>query len=419
MSSRKIFISHSSKTTQSHDLLHQLGLELDGFPSYEVCFDQDGSISGGADWNRRIDLWMAECHVAIVLISEAVFDSDWVKKEAAVLCWRKQIQPEFLIIPVLIGDVTPESLEDDGFFKVIGLQSNQCIRNCADINELVNRVDQSIQAQPSCDVDWRENLVAKTVIELLCDDFKTATLINAVNHLNLEIPPWPLDEKLQLATTLTSYLFEDSLQSVDRFTSFLDYNLSKPEQNDVESILTHLRSIWVDPHAAEAFVKVTESARKASLNGSQVQRYTAHRYAERAWPLTNSYRVITIAETSYTFSKIYQDVVASFFTPDDNWMDDDMKKELLMDWKDTVIIVLELKKAEQVGQTRRMLDELKNKPEFSSFTFLIDVGENIVDNIPSDAPLLEPELILGTEKQQIKAHFFAQKKIKQLCEGAR
>jgi len=109
------------------------------------------------------------------------------------------------------------------------------------------------------------------------------------------------DEKLQLATALTAYLLEDGFESVKRFTNFLNHNIGKPQTSGVESLFSLLRSIWVDPKAAEAVVNVVNSTMKASLNGKQVKKYTAYRYVERAWPSSKGYQVINIADTSVVY----------------------------------------------------------------------------------------------------------------------
>jgi len=192
MSSRKLFISHSSKTDETHNLLHALGEKLRGsLSSYDVSFDQDRSITGGTGWSNQIDRWMAECHVAIILISKAVFDSNWVKKEAAILCWRKKIQPEFLVIPVLLGDIVLEDLEQ-GFFNVIGLTTHQCLRYNGDVDPLTHEIEKSLLAHQPFNVDWGQNQLGQTVLEILYNDFRKTTLTNAVTKLNLELPMWPL-----------------------------------------------------------------------------------------------------------------------------------------------------------------------------------------------------------------------------------
>ncbi len=76
--------------------------------------DKDGLIPG-EDWNHQLNLWLAECHVAIVLFSKrAIEKSDWVAKEAAILSWRAELDKDFTLIPVMLdGESTPEDLAKD------------------------------------------------------------------------------------------------------------------------------------------------------------------------------------------------------------------------------------------------------------------------------------------------------------------
>ncbi len=86
----KLFVSHSSRlddvehkyTSQDHNwrLLEDTCGAIRRYygASVRVLVDQDGLVPG-ADWNRQLDLWMAECHVALILFSKrAVEKSDCV-----------------------------------------------------------------------------------------------------------------------------------------------------------------------------------------------------------------------------------------------------------------------------------------------------------------------------------------------------
>ena len=79
-----------------------------------VLVDKDGLIPGD-DWNHRLNLWLAECHAAIILFSKrAVEKSGWVAKEAAILSWRAELDDGFTLIPVTLkGESTAQDLARD------------------------------------------------------------------------------------------------------------------------------------------------------------------------------------------------------------------------------------------------------------------------------------------------------------------
>ena len=126
---RKLFVSHSSKTSENVELLHQLWAKLgQAGTGCQVLFDQGCTIVGGADWYKAISRWMAECHAAVILFSKtALYDSDWVKKEANNLAWRKELQGNFILIPVMLDGLEPKDLEQ-GLSGILNITVRQCVR---------------------------------------------------------------------------------------------------------------------------------------------------------------------------------------------------------------------------------------------------------------------------------------------------
>lgn len=114
----------------------------------EVLVDRDGLVPGD-DWNHRLNLWLAECHVAIVLFSMRAIDkSDWVAKEAAILSWRAELDQEFTLIPVMLdGESTPEDLAKD-FLGVLQIDRNQCIRGAETAGDILDGIVQKLGESP-------------------------------------------------------------------------------------------------------------------------------------------------------------------------------------------------------------------------------------------------------------------------------
>ena len=103
-----IFISHSARQDPvALDYLKKItaALKASGF---DVLVDQD-RLKPGQEWRSYLDLWMAHCHAAVILLSEkALGESKWVLKEATILRWRDSLEAlngrksGFQLIPVFL-----------------------------------------------------------------------------------------------------------------------------------------------------------------------------------------------------------------------------------------------------------------------------------------------------------------------------
>ena len=91
-----IFISYSSTDRL---FATQLVTELEKY--YSVWIDQ-GELSGGLAWEKRIEQALEDCTVCVIIVSEASNDSEWVARET--------IRAEQLgkpRVPVLLNDELP------------------------------------------------------------------------------------------------------------------------------------------------------------------------------------------------------------------------------------------------------------------------------------------------------------------------
>lgn len=141
MAKLKLFISHSSRLDDLDDdgrpsrrnwvLLEKTCEALRDYygDRIEILVDQEG-LMPSCDWEQYLNEWLAECHVAIILFSKrAAHLSNWVKKEATILGWRRQTDPNFKLIPVFIDhEVKPEDLEN-GYFGTLKILAAQCVKN--------------------------------------------------------------------------------------------------------------------------------------------------------------------------------------------------------------------------------------------------------------------------------------------------
>lgn len=125
MSKPKLFISHSTNNLDYRYRSVKIRESLYAILSkkeWDVFIDRY-SMEPGVKWRIEILHNLAEAHSGIILFNErAVSESTWVKDEALILCFRKSIDPDFQVIPVLLDG---KCLNDTCFKQYEPFQLNE------------------------------------------------------------------------------------------------------------------------------------------------------------------------------------------------------------------------------------------------------------------------------------------------------
>ena len=316
MSALKLFISHSSRLDDiehnfncddhNWDLLKKTCRAIGDYyeDRVEILVDKDGLIPG-EDWNHQLNLWLAECHVAIILFSErAIKKSNWVAKEAAILSWRAEIDPNFTLIPVLLdGQATPEDLQHD-FAGILQIGTNQCIRNAANAADVLAGVraqlgnkDALATSHPQTPLEQLQGGIAK----LLADNTTSASMEVALAAVGCETTPatGPTHHH-HYANQLARRFFsapkdpQDQPQACSNtFQQGIDALQPRPNAEHTETLFEAVRPLWVDPcavaqlpHARRDHFPIALAGQFVTLADPQLNTlgYTLERYLERAWP---------------------------------------------------------------------------------------------------------------------------------------
>jgi len=237
MGALKLFISHSSRLDHpeiSNDPAQNPNLKLlleviaainqEYGSKVEILVDKDlQGLPVGQDLEKRLNEWLAECHVAFILFSKnALENSNWVKKEAAILSWRRELDKDFKLIPICIeGQTTPDDL-DTGIFATLHIGKSQGIRNAANGLDIMTalRDSKALEAQL-----WQTpfDKLEQVITTLLESNATANTLEIAWQELNVnEKPDFYPAKGDKFAHALTRYLFRNGKDCLTSFQSVVN-----------------------------------------------------------------------------------------------------------------------------------------------------------------------------------------------------
>lgn len=431
MSKLKLFVSHSSRLDDiDHnyaDIDHNWCLLKEtceqirhyyGEDRVEVLVDKNGLIPGN-DWEYHLNTWLAECHVAIILCSKrAIEKSNWVAKEAAILSWRRELDPNFTLIPVCLkGETTAEDLSR-GFLSTLKINKSQCIRDAATAADILAGL---VQKLGNCD-----NLCLtypQTPLERLQEGFaellSSATensLKNALQALGLtDAPKGDYGKRGWPAGTLAKHILTHSSSCCDRFRCGLEQLDPEPSKEHAERLFKYVRPLWVDPGAAASIPAALEFQSPLALNGQfvslsdpflETENYTLERYIERSWPRSRAFLIVPVESTT-NIAGVKKEIHLRIFGPDmpqtisENDLDQDINT-------DSRVIILFMHSADSRGSlpdSRLLAQLLQLHKIYQKLIILVSAGTE-VSLLPDSVNLIQPPLKYDNEQKA----FFAERR---------
>jgi hypothetical protein len=395
----KLFVSHSSKTPANRKLLQKVcaGLRQRDF---DVLVDRDGQLYAGVDWDLRINEWMAECHAAVILVSTAALrDSDWVKKEATVLSWRRELQDDFKLIPVLLEGITPEDLEQ-GLMGVLRIIKSQCIRNAHGAERIVLGIEAGLGPAYRPALTPFERL-ENVLVEILEGQAKPQTLEDAWQALaGAHKPQWQPNSGRRFASALTRFLLRDSRHALEHLQTVLDRIRPRVDRSAAEELLKYLACLWVDAQAATGISSAAHGGGIVGLNGHYLPNFTARRYGERAWPLRDQWRFVPVDATRRTFPAI-REAIRESFRPRGVKVPDASIDRRIAQYQAPVLVLIPSREDPAQLPDEALLDELRRS--YPNLIYLIGTGPTVPDWVPEPIRPLVPALDLDLEEDR----FFA------------
>jgi len=420
MTALKLFISHSSRLDESEhsdDPEKNINLELllevikDIKQEYGECIDvlvdkDEHGLLVGHDWEKRLNEWLGECHAAIILFSKrARENSNWVKKEATILSWRRELDKEFILIPVLLNNQTnPEDLEND-LFGTLRINKNECIQKAKTSQDILNGIKialgEKVTLQARCKLTPFDKL-ERVITKLLVNNADSETLQETWEVLDdLDKPDWHPESEIKFAHALTRYLLRDGEKCLRSFEAVINKIRPKIKQDNAREVLEYIRPLWVDAKAAGCIPQAYNHKKFLALNGKLLPKFTFQRYSERAWPMDYSYKLV------YTSSAEEEQLIGQIrdkFNDSKRFsLDPDQCDARINNFTRQILIYIPASEQDGDGLLADYALRTTLRKKYPKAIFVLGTGEHLPTVVADDIAIVEPLLDLQHEYNQMTA----------------
>jgi len=223
----RIFISHSAKDDFTVKVRDQL-YETLKTAEFEPLLDKD--LESGKEWRVQLRTWLGLCHGAVILFSKNIFEtsaerligSPWVLNEASILIWRRELDKNFFVLPIMLPEVEVTVL-NKGLFEPLNLPELQAISVQEAKDELIESIVDCIVKRLQ---DLKDKLALTSPLQrlekVIVDGLKKldqADLEDVAQALAIDLGPWRADE--QCATAFVRALFHRDIDVIAKAIELL------------------------------------------------------------------------------------------------------------------------------------------------------------------------------------------------------
>jgi hypothetical protein len=420
MSKPRIFISHSAKEPYARRFKNLLCAALKK-AEFDVLVDEE-RLKEGVNWRDEIYTWMGLCHGAVILLSESACrnESIWVPRESSILLWRRTLQPDFILLPVYLGSVTPEDIKA-GNFTDLNLHEVQATPS-GEPEQVVRSIVARLEALKHEPQPTALERVADQVAVIL-RQLAPRVIEAAADELDVELGPWGAGDNPFRRLALK--MLQVNLKEVTRIIEgLLGYGL---EEAAADRLLALVAPSWVDLCAARWIpecIRPGDTKPIILLNASYF--YSADMYVRRAscqppktsWPVFPFSGVFGEGAEVEMISEVENILIRAFRVSKDPF-DDRSLKEILVS-----LLESRDERGKPVFVVLRFTPELAEKMAghlpalqraLPSVNFFLLTGDDLPAGGQLDPLLLrplEPRLAPGAERQAWNDYEYARSVIR-------
>ncbi|MCG6869390.1 MAG: toll/interleukin-1 receptor domain-containing protein [Gammaproteobacteria bacterium] len=427
MGKRKLFVSHSSKTTDTEDFRRQVCSRLQQNDNgWYVLVDKDGDLYPTVDWERRLDEWLSECHAAVILVSDAALESWWVHKEMTILRWRWALDPHFKHLFIVLLDGLTQEVFTRKRFEILNLDRIQFLTEHGDSPETIVQEIEKILPKtvpPATSFDDLRDVIADSL--RFGDPGRASALKRACDRISLEEKlgepvRWAGPDPAPHADALSRLLLRENRCSMDMLIDMLNAINPPINADDARWLYDTVKSLWANEEAAALLplcrVQEGHSLGAVAMNGRKLFRFSAECHVRRAHLLDSRWSLISIDVNRTDLEAIAEGIRDHFreYILEDLDETDVETDRQINEFPDPIYVLLPAKRDDG-----HLLDELRRK--YPGIVYILSVGEQMPsrDRLPDNVVRLEPPIDLESESRQNKALNQARNLLRNLSGGKR
>jgi hypothetical protein len=274
-----VYLSYSGRDSHTTELLQTLTDALR--EDYEVYLDRERLQPGGS-WAQESNTQMMRADAALMLLSDDALNSLWVRREAAILSYRRHMDESFLLLTILLGGiVVTELVERLGVIRWQDIQSLRAIGPPTDTVARIMKALEPLKQRGPHHLSYDEQLV-----KLISDRLRVVS-----NDVLLKLSEVEESEGFSLAEVIPAQdlLARRIVQGgLDELSKVLQALKDYINESDIRRIIELVIPTWVNPDAARAVRRVAlrpQGTRAMCVNATE--QFTATSYVSRAserWP---------------------------------------------------------------------------------------------------------------------------------------
>ena len=413
----RIFISHGTDKSKDPELQFLDGLEqllrqsaADGAP-HDVLLDRT-RLEAGDDWAGVLQDWLAECEVAILLLSPRAMQRPWVLKEATILAFRRDRDPAFPLLPILLPGVDRAAFDAHPGFSALALGATQAFAAGVVPAAVVDFVNHKLAGAPVPRITPLDRL--QTALENRICDANAQALEQTCEDLAGEPVAWSagIDRVRQRARVVARAIVRGRLGrlvTLTGMTKSLSTAALANEQN--RKVLDLASSVWVEEEVAARLRSVIAcravAPTAAALNSARV-RYGARMAVWRAQlpDIGNNIYWVAGGGSDGWADEIVERICASYLEGNKDLCDDaDDADDMLRARVEPVFFVIPPPLPDAM-----LLASLHQR--YASAVFIAHTGDTLPATLPAHITALHPGLRLDLEKQNRADYLSAQEFIR-------